>query len=87
MEIQQTKHNCSLLYRDLYKALADDTIKVIWLQYLLTDRQVPFVSAPTIWCDNLGAIYLSTNPVFHACTKHVEVDYQFVRDRAVKKEI
>jgi hypothetical protein len=38
------------------KALADDTIKVIWLQYLLTNRQVPFVSAPTIWCDNLGAI-------------------------------
>jgi histone deacetylase 1/2 len=70
-----------------YKVLADDTIKVIWLQYLLTDRQVPFISTPTIWCDNLGAIYLSTNPVFHACTKHVEVDYQFVRDWAAKKEI
>jgi hypothetical protein len=47
-----------------YKALADGTTKVIWLQYLLIDLQVPSVSAPTIWCDNLGATYLSANPIF-----------------------
>ena len=70
-----------------YKALADGTAKVIWLQYLLTDLQVPLVSAPTIWCDNLGATYLSANPIFHVRTKHVEVDYHFVRDRVAKKEI
>jgi hypothetical protein len=35
-----------------YKALADGTAEVIWLQYLLIDLQVPSVSAPTIWCDN-----------------------------------
>jgi len=51
-----------------YKALADGTAEVIWLQYLLTDLQVPSVSAPTIWCDNLGATYLLANPIFHART-------------------
>jgi len=70
-----------------YKALADGTAEVIWLQYLLTDLQVPSVSTPTIWCDNLGATYLPANPIFHARTKHVEVDYHFVRDRVAKKEI
>ena len=60
-----------------YKALADGTTEVIWLQYLLTDLQISSVSAPIIWCDNLGATYLSVNPVFHASTKYVEVDYYF----------
>jgi histone deacetylase 1/2 len=70
-----------------YRALADGTIEVIWLQYLLIDLQVPSVSTPTIWCDNLGATYLSANPIFHARTKHVEVDYHFIHDRVAKKEI
>jgi len=70
-----------------YKALADGIVEVIWLQYLLTDLQIPSASAPIIWCDNLGSTDLSANPVFHARTKHVEVDYHFVRDRVAKKEI
>jgi len=70
-----------------YKALANGTTKVIWLKYLLIDLQILSASAPIIWCDNLGATYLSANPVFHACTKHVEVDYHFVRDRVAKNEI
>lgn len=70
-----------------YKVVADGTAEVIWLQYLLTDLQVPSISAPTIWCDNLGATYLSANPIFHARTKHVEVDYHFISDRVAKKEI
>jgi hypothetical protein len=70
-----------------YKALADGTAEVIWLQYLLTDLQIPTTYAPIIWCDNLGATYLAANPVFHARTKHIEIDYHFVRDRVAKKEI
>jgi hypothetical protein len=37
-------------------------------------------SVTTIWCDNVGATYLSANPIVHARTKHVEVDYHIVRD-------
>jgi len=70
-----------------YKALTDGTAEVIWLQYLLIDLQIPSISSPIIWCDNLGATYLSANPVFHARTKHIEVDYYFVRDKVAKKEI
>jgi len=68
-----------------YKALADGTAEVIWLQYLLSDLQIR--SAPTIWFDNLGTTYLSSNSIFHARTKHVDVDYYFERDRVAKKEI
>jgi histone deacetylase 1/2 len=70
-----------------YKALADGTAEVLWLRYLLSDLCFSPSSATTIWCDNLGATYLSLNPIFHARTKHVEVDYHYVRDRVTKKEI
>jgi len=70
-----------------YKALADGTTEVLWLRYLLSDLCFSPSSATTIWCDNLGASYLSANPIIHARTKHVEVDYHFVRDRVTKKEI
>jgi len=70
-----------------YKALTDETFEVIWLQYLLLDLHItpPFV--PMIWCDNLSATYLFMKPIFHAHTKHFEVDYHFVHDRVAMKAI
>ncbi|KAK1434088.1 hypothetical protein QVD17_11006 [Tagetes erecta] len=64
-----------------YKALADTVAELTWLQALLRELGIPTKSAPTLWCDNLGATYLSANPVFHARTKHVEVDFHFVREK------
>ena len=68
-----------------YKALANATAETIWIQKLLTELRVPHPPAARLWCDNLGATYLSANPVFHARTKHIEVDFHFVRERVAQK--
>lgn len=38
-------------------------------------------------CDNVSAIKLSKNPVFHARTKHLEVHHHFIRERILQNEI
>ena len=63
-----------------YCALANATVKLTWLQSLLQELSVFLKAPPTLWCDNISATYLIANPVFHAQTKHIEIDLHFVRD-------
>ena len=32
-----------------------------------------------VYCDNVGATYLSANPIFHSRMKHLALDYHFIR--------
>lgn len=68
-----------------YKAMAYTTAELIWVQSLLKELGIHSPPAARLWCDNLGATYLLTNPVFHGRTKHVEIDFHFVRERVSNK--
>jgi hypothetical protein len=70
-----------------YKSIANATAELLWIQYLLRDLDVHLSSHPKLWCDNIGATYLAANPVFHARTKHVEIDFHFVRDHVAAKTL
>jgi hypothetical protein len=64
-----------------YKAIADATVEIMWVQTLLKELNIFSSKAAMLWCDNLEAKYLSANPVFYDRTNHIEVDYHFVRER------
>lgn len=64
-----------------YKSMANATAEIMWLHSLLNELGCPPSTPATLWYDNVGAIYLSANPVFHARTKHIELDYHFVREK------
>lgn len=63
-----------------YRSVASTTAELCWLKSLLHELSISFPSAPTIYCDNIGATYLCANPVFHSRMKHISIDYHFVRD-------
>lgn len=67
-----------------YKALADVSAEVARLVAMLRELELPISVSPKMWCDNLGATYLRANPVFHARTNCVEIDYHFVCDKVTK---
>ena len=61
-----------------YRALADTTSELLWLQWLLKDLDVSTSSATPLYCDNQSAIHITHNDVFHEWTKHIEIDYHFI---------
>ena len=61
--------------------MVNGAAEAIWIESLLKELGVSRQRIPILWCDNLGATYLTANPVFHARTKHIEIDFHFVRER------
>ena len=53
---------------------------------LLKDFHVT-TTIPQVWCDNLYSIALASNPVFHARTKHIEVDCHYIREQVMARKI
>ncbi|XP_012829361.1 PREDICTED: uncharacterized protein LOC105950540 [Erythranthe guttata] len=64
-----------------YRAVANAVTEKTWLHNLLSELLCPLSKAIIVYCDNVSAVYLSSNPIQHSHTKHVEIDIHFVRDK------
>jgi hypothetical protein len=63
-----------------YRAVANGVAEITWLRQLLMELHSPVRRTSLVYCDNLSAVYLATNPVQHQRTKHVQIDLHFVRE-------
>ncbi|GJV62128.1 ribonuclease H-like domain-containing protein [Tanacetum coccineum] len=63
-----------------YRGVANAVAETCWLRNLLRELHTPLSTATIVYCDNVSAVYLSSNPVQHQRTKHIEIDIHFVRD-------
>jgi hypothetical protein len=66
-----------------YKAMMNATAELMWVWSLLNELQISCPKMARLWCDNMGAKYLSSNRAFHGRMKHIEVNYHFVCDQVM----
>jgi hypothetical protein len=58
-----------------------------WLMMLFKELHISLPTPPQLWCDNMGPITLAFNPIFHARTKHMEIDYHFTREKTLNNHL
>ena len=63
-----------------YVANDHATKEALWLWSLLSLIGYAQMELTLIHCNNMGAISLIKNPVFHVHTKHIDVKHHFVWD-------
>ena len=62
-----------------YIAASSCCTQLLWMQKLLHDYGI-YQEHLTIYCNNTSAINISKNPVQHSRTKHIEIQYHFIRE-------
>jgi hypothetical protein len=70
-----------------YRTVANGVAEATWLRQLLHELQAPPSRCTLVYCDNISAVYLSTNLVQHQRMKHVEIDLHFVREKVAISQV
>jgi phosphoribosyl-AMP cyclohydrolase len=67
-----------------YMAATHASKEAVWLQRLCSGIGL-VQQAVRLDCDSQSAILLAKNPAYHSKTKHIDVQYHFVRDMVEEK--
>nr|XP_033514035.1 uncharacterized protein LOC117278679 [Nicotiana tomentosiformis] len=70
-----------------YRSLATKVAELIWLYELFKEADTQIKLPIDIYCDSKSAIQIAANPLYHERTKHIEIDYHFVRERIQQRLI
>jgi uncharacterized protein YbaR (Trm112 family) len=70
-----------------YRAVANAIAEASWFRQLLSELHSPLCKTTLVYCDNISAIYMSSNPIQHQHTKHVEINLHFVRERVALGDV
>ena len=61
-----------------YRTLACTTSELVWITQLLADFQILVSKSILIFCDNLAALHIASNPIFQELINHIEIDCHFL---------
>ncbi|CAL9015698.1 unnamed protein product [Prunus brigantina] len=63
-----------------YVSASEATSRTIWLRFVLDDFGEMQSEATPLFRDNMSAISMAKNPVFHQRTRHINRRYHFIRE-------
>jgi hypothetical protein len=66
-----------------YHVVANGVVEATWLCQLLLELHAHLRRVTLVYCDNISVVYMTSNPIQHQRTKHIEIDLHFVRERVV----
>jgi len=59
-------------------------VEMYWIHMLFKELRVPLLYTPCLWIDNIGALSLLQSYIW---TKHIEMDYHFIREKVFNKDL
>lgn len=81
-----TKLTCQSSTEAEYLSLVMGTNETVWLTQAVKFLNGEDKTPPAVYVDNMSAIKLAKNPVFHARTKHFDEKLHVIRDRLKEKQ-
>lgn len=64
--------------------MASASSEVVWVVRLLEKLGLTSLKPVTLHCDNMSTLHITQNPMYHECTKHLEIDCHFTRDKVME---
>ena len=68
-------------------ALCQASKEAVWMGDFLSSLGVMMQGPMVVNADNQGSIALAKNPVFHDCSKHIDIQYHYTRNLVKEKRI
>ena len=69
------------------RSIASTTIELTWISFLLRENGIPLQKLAQLFCDNASALHMSFNPMFHAGSKYIELEYHLVREKVATSSL
>jgi hypothetical protein len=70
-----------------YMAAAQSTKEALWWRSTIQGLGYSIDQPTPLYCDNQGAIALAKNPEHHNRTKHIDIQYHFIRERVADHSV
>jgi hypothetical protein len=69
-----------------YMAISDCSHQAVWIKTMIEELGIVFKTVP-VYGDNQGSIFIASNPVQESHTKHIDIQYHYIRELIGAKKV